>query len=93
MYVERDYAPNSKDRLYYLWFHFKVKGIEQNSNVIFYLKNVGNQARLLSFGFKPVFKNAQTKGWKRIEGKFEYKVSFIISSIEEASLYLIQSFI
>lgn len=85
--MERDYAPRSKDKLYYLWFHFKVRGIEQNSNITFLLKNLGNQARLLSFGFKPVFKNTQTNAWKRIGGKFEYSVSFALNLIEEGALH------
>ena len=55
-----------------------MTGIKKGTNVYFSFKNLANQARLFSFGFKPVFKtDSPSSIWKRIPGHMEPIVSFL----------------
>jgi len=74
--------PNRASGAYYFWYHFSVTGIPKGTNVTFSFKNIGNQGRLFSFGFKPVFKvEPSNRTWKRVLGKFEYFVFLILKEI------------
>ena len=82
--MEGDYIPNSHKKIYYFWYYFSVTGIEKHSNVTFFFKNLGTQGKIFTFGFKPVYKSEpSSRAWKRIPGKFEYHVSFIIIHLEK----------
>lgn len=82
--MEGDYIPSRSRSAYYFWYYFSVTGVSKGSTLTFLFKNIANQARLFSHGFKPVFKvGSGTRGWRRVTGDFECCVRFA-HTVEEA---------